>query len=182
MGSWATAKGPLSESGRFPLCSTCAGQHTQQAMGRESPAGLRPSSALVSCTRPEDLPTEPHHIPRRATRARWTASRRAQDIHTQRIPKNLQHFPSLSQYYTASSPRRLRGLVPRRVRAVEETRAVAYAVPEATVELGKAVHVLLVERQRGADEVLHDPARLHALRQASEAAPHAPRDQHLRGK
>ena len=73
-------------------------------------------------------------------------------------------------------------MVPRRVRAVEEARAVADAVPEATVELGKAAHVRLVERQRGADEVLHDPGRLHALGQTSEAAPHAPRDEHLRGK
>ena len=36
-------------------------------------------------------------------------------------------------------------MVPRRVRAVEEARAVADAVPEATVELGKAADANIVK-------------------------------------
>eukprot|EP00964_Phaeocystis_antarctica_P119295 scaffold83043_cov57-Phaeocystis_antarctica.AAC.2 len=101
---------------------------------------------------------------------------------THAFPKKRKTLETSSPLAPSSSPRRQRRLVPRRVRAVEEAWAVADAVPEATVELRKAEHVRLVERQRGADEVLCDPARLHALGQASEAAPHAPRDQHLRGR
>merc|ERR1740117_1149687 len=101
---------------------------------------------------------------------------------THAFPKKRETLETSSPLAPSSSPRRLRRLVPRRVRAVEEARAVADAVPEATVELCKAVHVRLVERQRGADEVLCDSARLHALGQASEAAPHTPRDQHLGGR
>ena len=101
---------------------------------------------------------------------------------THAFPKKRKTLETSSPLAPSSSPRRLRRLVPRRVRAVVEARAVADAVPEATVELGKAEHVRLVERQRGADEVLSDSARLHALGQASEAALHTPRDQHLRAK